>query len=264
MFYDKRWRRGCAGWFDTLVDRGAIVLVGDPGRTYLPQSELIALAELRGAGDARAGGCRGETDDSLAMEREERLMTYSIIGRDLDKGEIGCAVQSKFPGVGSLVLHGRGGVGAVTTQGFADPRAAAKMLDLMEHGASADEAAAIAVRDLDGVAERQFGVLAMHGAGVGHTGAAMDDWNGFSGCMSGDGCIACGNALVGENVVAAMIRTFEAMADSPLADRLIAALRAGRDAGGELRGEQAAGLLVLKEEGGYGGLSRPHGRHHRL
>ena len=182
-------------------------------------------------------------------------MTYSIIGRDRGREEIGCAVQSKFPGVSSLVLHGRGGVGAVTTQGFADPRAAATMLDLMERGAKADEAVTIAVRDLDGVSERQFAVMAMHGEGIAHTGAAMDEWNGFSGSKSGKECIVSGNALVGENVLTAMIKAFEVTGERPLADRLIAALRAGRDAGGELRGQQAAGLLVLKEEGGYGGLS---------
>ncbi|WP_162787139.1 DUF1028 domain-containing protein [Notoacmeibacter marinus] len=182
-------------------------------------------------------------------------MTYSIIGRDRDRGEIGCAVQSKFPGVSSIVLHARGGVGAVTTQGFADPCAAAKILDLIERGAKADEAVTIAVRDLDGVSERQFGVMAMHGEGVGHTGAAMDDWNGFAACIPGKECIVGGNALSGETVLTAMIEAFEATSELRLPDRLIAALRAGRDAGGELRGEQAAGLLVVKEEGGYGGLS---------
>ncbi|MCP1199254.1 DUF1028 domain-containing protein [Notoacmeibacter sp. MSK16QG-6] len=182
-------------------------------------------------------------------------MTYSIIGRDRDRGEIGCAVQSKFPGVSSVVLHGRGGVGAVTTQGFADPSAAAKILDLIGRGAKADEAVTIAVRDLDGVSERQFGVMAMHGEGVGHTGAAMDNWNGFAACIPGKECLVGGNALAGENVLTAMIMAYEATCELRLPDRLIAALRAGRDAGGELRGQQAAGLLVVKEEGGYGGLS---------
>ncbi|RLQ89006.1 DUF1028 domain-containing protein [Notoacmeibacter ruber] len=182
-------------------------------------------------------------------------MTYSIIGRDRNRGEIGCAVQSKFPGVASIVLHGRGGVGAVTTQGFADPRAAVKMLDLMERGARADEAITIAVRDIDGVSERQFGVMAMHGQGVGHTGAMMDQWNGVSACEPGKECLVSGNALSNERVLPAMIEVFEATSELSLSERLIAALRAGRDAGGELRGQQAAGLLVVKEEGGYGGLS---------
>lgn len=182
-------------------------------------------------------------------------MTYSIIGRDRNSGEIGCAVQSKFPGVASVALHGRANIGVVTTQGFADPRAAQRLLDLMALGATAGEALDIVLRGLHGVTERQFGVMAMQGHGAGHSGSAMAGWNGVSGCENGNECLACGNALTNEGVLLAMVRAFEAGSGQPLAERLIAALQEGRDAGGELRGQQSAGVLVLRKGGGYGGLS---------
>ena len=67
-------------------------------------------------------------------------MTYSIIGRDPDRGEIGAAVQSKFPGVGSIALHGRAGVGCVTTQAFANPLHGENGLALLALGATPEEA----------------------------------------------------------------------------------------------------------------------------
>lgn len=184
-------------------------------------------------------------------------MTYSIIGRDPAAAEIGAAVQSKFPGIGSIALHGEAGVGCITTQAFANPRHGPDGLALLRLGATPAQAldvlvAGDAVRD-----ERQVALMAPAGPAAVHTGAALAGWDGTSGSRAGPDCLASGNALAGPAVLDAMVGAF-ADAAGDLADRLVAALRAGRDAGGERRGQQSAAVLVVKPGGGYGGVSGRH------
>jgi uncharacterized Ntn-hydrolase superfamily protein len=98
---------------------------------------------------------------------------------------------------------------------------------------------------------RQVGIVDADGNAASHTGHACLDW---AGSLTGDGYAIQGNILAGEFVVAAMQEAFEASdADEPLARRLLAALAAGDDAGGDRRGRQSAALLVVREGAGYGG-----------
>lgn len=184
-------------------------------------------------------------------------MTYSIIGRDLESGEVGAAVQSKFPGVGTIVLHGQAGAGCITTQAFANPRHGEVGLRLMKFGASPEEVIAILLRGDDNVDQRQIAVLGSLGPPAAFTGTEVQAWDGWSGAAKGPHCVASGNTLHSETVVVAMVQCFETTSGD-MADRLIAALGAGRDAGGELRGQQSAALLVVKPGGGYGGWSGRH------
>lgn len=184
-------------------------------------------------------------------------MTYSIIGRDRDTGEIGAAVQSKFPGVGSIVLHGQAGVGGVTTQAFANPSHGERALELMALGASAEEALAILLRSDDAIGQRQLAILATSGSPAAYTGDEVRSWDGWSGDAKGTDCVASGNTLHGPMVVEAMAQAFE-QTQGEIAARLIAALGGGRDAGGELRGQQSAAVLVVKPGGGYGGRTGRH------
>lgn len=178
-------------------------------------------------------------------------MTYSIAARD-DAGQIGIAVQSKFPGVGSIVCHARAGVGAIATQAFANPAHGRTGLDLLERGATAAETITILLRGDDARGQRQIAVLPACGAPAGETGADIADWAGEAATLPGTDCIAAGNSLSNDRVLAAMVAAFES-GEGDLSSRLVAALRAGEQAGGELRGVQSAALLVEEAGGGYQG-----------
>lgn len=119
-------------------------------------------------------------------------MTYSIIGRDRASGEIGIAVQSKFPGVGSIVAHGRAGAGCITTQAFSNPDHGHRGLELLERGASAAETLAILLRGDTDRAQRQIALMATDGAPCAHTGGEVSGWDGWSGAASGADAVATG------------------------------------------------------------------------
>ncbi len=172
-------------------------------------------------------------------------MTYSILGYDRVNGDLGVAVQSKFPGVGSLVPYGEADVGVVATQAFGNPRHGTVGLRLLSCGATPHQAVDVLLRSDDHGARRQFALLDSSGDGAVHTGAELHDWDGWSGSAGGDGCVALGNGLASQGVVDAMVATF-AVSETSLAERLMAALAAAERAGGDLRGQQSAALLVLR------------------
>jgi uncharacterized Ntn-hydrolase superfamily protein len=184
-------------------------------------------------------------------------VTFSILGRDSSNGDLGVAVQSKFPGVGSLVPYGQAEVGVVATQAFGNPRHGSLGLTLLECGASPQQAIdVLTAGDIDRH-RRQFALLDGDGASAAYTGAAVADWDGWAGSTAGEHCISLGNGLAGSAVAQRMVDTFEA-STGPLAERLMTALDAGHGAGGDLRGQQSAALLVLRRGGGYGGLDDRH------
>jgi uncharacterized Ntn-hydrolase superfamily protein len=180
-----------------------------------------------------------------------RVATYSLCACDLARGEWGVVVQSKFLAVGSVVSWAEAKVGAVATQAWANPRYGPDGLTLLREGRSADEVVQALVGADDGRDDRQLGVVDAHGGSATYTGSACFDW---AGGRTGPSYAAQGNILVSDATVDALAETFEA-SSGPLAERLLAALAAGEDAGGDSRGRQSAALLVVSPEGGYGGLS---------
>ncbi|KSU59840.1 fimbrial assembly protein FimA [[Bacillus] enclensis] len=178
-------------------------------------------------------------------------MTYSIVGYDPEEKEWGIAVQSKFLGVGSVVPFAKAGVGAVATQSYANTAYGPHALQLMEEGKTAEEALDIIRKDDPERHLRQVGLIDAWGHSATFTGEGCYDW---AGGMTGKYFTAQGNILVDENTVKAMAETFESTEGS-LAERLLHALDAGQDAGGDSRGMQSAALLVVKEKGGYGGFN---------
>jgi len=182
--------------------------------------------------------------------RSIRPSTFSIAAVDPEAGEAGVAVQSRFLAAGAVVPWARGGVGAVATQAFADVTFGVRGLDLLGQGLSPQDALG---RLLEGDSERetrQVGIVDMAGRSASFTGSECFDW---AGGVTGDGFCCQGNILAGEAVVADMAEAYVRTAGRPLARRLIEALRAGQMAGGDRRGQEAAGLLVAKPGGGYGG-----------
>jgi len=174
-------------------------------------------------------------------------VTFSIIGYDPETEALGIAVQSKFIGVGAVVPWAKAGVGAVATQSFANPAYGQDGLKLMAEGKSAEETIDIITANDDGKEYRQVGIMDATGHAATFTGNKCYDW---AGGMVGEYCVAQGNILVQEEVVTSMINTFE-QETGKLADRLLKALDAGQEAGGDRRGKQAAALLVVREKGGY-------------
>jgi uncharacterized Ntn-hydrolase superfamily protein len=181
-----------------------------------------------------------------------RPSTYSIVACDLERGEWGVAVQSKFLAVGSLVTWAEPGVGAIATQAFANPRYGPDGLALLRSGSSAEEAVTRLTEADAGRADRQVGVVDGNGGPASYTGSGCMPW---AGGQTGSCFAAQGNILVSEATVAALATTFEATGGQPLADRLVESLAAAQLAGGDRRGQQSAALFVVQKDGGYGGLT---------
>jgi len=128
---------------------------------------------------------------------------------------------------------------------------------LLKHGATPQQAAEILLNGDDQAHKRQFALLDCNGHAAAYTGADLDSWDGWSGSATADCCIALGNGLAGSDVVHSMVGMFQEAA-GPLAERLMTALVAGEQAGGDIRGLQSAALLVLRPNGGYGSLDDRH------
>ena len=180
------------------------------------------------------------------------VATFSIAACDLDAGQWGVAVQSKFLAVGSVVPWAEPGVGAIATQAYANPRYGPGGLALLREGLSADEVVARLTAADAGREQRQLGVVDGEGRSASWTGSGCMHW---AGGRTGPGYAAQGNILVGAETVDALAETFESTAGLPLARRLLDCLAAAQAAGGDSRGQQSASLLVVERDGGYAGMS---------
>jgi uncharacterized Ntn-hydrolase superfamily protein len=178
-------------------------------------------------------------------------LTFSIVAADLEAGDWGVAVASKFPAVGVVVPWARAGIGVVATQSWANTTYGWRGLDLLAGGLSAEEALDRLLAGDDGRDQRQAGLIDGQGRPATFTGPACMPW---AGGRTGDGFACQGNILVGEEVVAAVAETFDS-AEGDLVDRLVAAMLAGDRAGGDRRGRQSAALLVVRARGGYEGYT---------
>lgn len=201
--------------------------------------------------------------DRIGTLSSPLVSTFSIVAIDLENGDVGVAVQSKFPNVRPLVPWAEAGVGAVATQSFVNATYGPRGLTLMRNGATAAEALAILTGTDADKQNRQAGIVDAKGNAATWTGQECFDWaGGFAGTTvstrgviaTGKGYAIQGNILVGQATVDAMAKTFE-QTRGPLADRLLAALVAGGRAGGDRRGEQSAALLVKRKGAGYDGSS---------
>jgi len=187
----------------------------------------------------------------MADRKRPVVATYSIAACDLGAGQWGVATQSKFLGVGSIVPWAEPGVGAIATQAYANPRYGPAGLALLREGLPAEEVVRRLTDADEGRDSRQLGVVDGEGRGATYTGATCMDW---AGGVAGPCYAAQGNILVGEDTVTALATTFAETEGSPLAERLLACLRAAQAAGGDRRGQQSAALLVVERDAGYAGL----------
>jgi len=179
------------------------------------------------------------------------VATFSIVAYDPETQELGIAVQSKFIAVGAVVPWARAGVGAIATQSFANTTYGPKGLELLAKGESPEDVIKKLTDDDGEAARRQVGIVDAKGRSATFTGAGCMKW---AGGVKGENYCCQGNILAGEAVVKAMEKTFlETKGD--LGDRLLAALQAGQDKGGDTRGMQSAALLIVREGWGYAGFN---------
>ncbi len=179
-------------------------------------------------------------------------MTFSIVARSADGDTWGVAVASKFLAVGNAVPAAVAGVGALATQADANVAYKGLALSHLDDGATANVALQRLIEEDSGHAHRQVGIVDIDGNAASHTGVECIPW---AGSLVGDGYAIQGNCLTGPEVVEAMESAWLASPENaPLQDRLIAALSAGDEAGGDKRGRQSAAILVVRDGAGYGGF----------
>ena len=172
-------------------------------------------------------------------------MTYSIIARDPETGELGVAVQSRAFNTGAVVPWGAPGVGVVATQSYTELSYGPLGLELLRAGKTPEEALTELVAADEDSAYRQVAMLDAEGRVAVHVGEACIPAAGF---VAGDGFSAQANMVESERVWESMAESFE-QSEGPLADRLLDALDAAEAAGGDWRGRQAGGILVVAAEG---------------
>lgn len=168
-------------------------------------------------------------------------MTFSIVARDAVSGELAAATATGGPAVGALVIHGRSGTGAIATQALTNPLYGSRGLELLAGGLNAGQVLRRLLQEDDQCQRRQVLIIDNAGSSAHWSGRQCGPW--FS-SVAGTQVAVAGNMLVGAGVTGAMLDAFEKFSDLPLADRVLAALHAAQQAGGDQRGIRSAALKV--------------------
>jgi len=176
--------------------------------------------------------------------------TFSIVAFDPKTGDLGVAVASKFLAVGSVVPYAQAGVGAIATQSFANTTFGPKGLALLKKGLTPSQVLKQLLANDKDRELRQVGIVDAKGRAAAFTGKKCLPWAGH---IVGKGFAVQGNILAREQVVKAMAKAFQET-QGELAERLMTALEAGEQAGGDARGKQSAAILVVRKRAGYGGF----------
>jgi uncharacterized Ntn-hydrolase superfamily protein len=173
--------------------------------------------------------------------------TFSIVAADPETGVCGAAVASKYPAVGKIVPYVRSGVGAFCTQHHHVPKWGEPALDLLAAGERPEAVLLHFLKDDPDAELRQLAIIDMSGRVANHNPSAAPENSRYWGAHSGRYYSCQGNTLTGRNVISEMARAYEE-SKGTLADRLMAALAAGDQAGGDHRGRLAAGIRVAKKD----------------
>ncbi len=172
-------------------------------------------------------------------------MTYSIVARDPETGMLGVAVASRFFAVGAIVPHICGGVGAIATQAFASPLYGTRGMELLKAGKPPQEIIDSVIADDEGRTQRQVHLIDAKGRNAAFTGENCIDWAGH---LVDDNVSVAGNMLAGPTVVADTLAAYKSNAHKPFGERLLIAMQAGEDAGGDKRGKQSAALSIYRDQ----------------
>jgi len=170
--------------------------------------------------------------------------TFSMVARCPKTSALGVCVSTAVPAVGSVVPHVEPGVGAVATQGYTNILYGVNGLKLLKMGFSPQTALEALLREDSESEMRQVAIIDKIGRRAAFTGRKTPEWKGH---IIGEDCIAAGNMLTSGRVLETMVETFE-NSEGWLAERLMLALEAGQEAGGDKRGKVSAALLVADKE----------------
>ncbi len=181
------------------------------------------------------GQSHPDTGDRLAH-------TFSIVARDPATGEMAVGVQSHWFSVGTIVCWGASGVGVVATQSFVNPAYGPSGLDLMAEGLTAEDALKDLIEKDEGRAFRQVAFLDRTGNVTAYTG---DQCISYASHEAGFQYSVQANMMLNDKVVPAMSKAYLEGEGLPLAERVVKALMAGQEAGGDIRGKQSAALIVV-------------------
>jgi len=180
-----------------------------------------------------------------AYDRDKPLAhTFSIVARDSTTGDIGVAVQSHWFSVGSSVTWAEAGVGAVATQSLTNVSFGPRGLDLLKEGYTAQQALDSLIASDEGRAYRQVAIIDSKGRVAAYTG---DKCIADAGHITGNQYSVQANMMLNDEVWPAMSEAYET-AEGTLSERLIATLKAAQKAGGDIRGQQSAAILVVDGE----------------
>ena len=171
--------------------------------------------------------------------------TFSMVARCPRTRMFGISIATSSIAVAARCIHVKAGVGAIATQASTDPRLGLTGIKLLELGFSAPKVLAELRASDPYIDKRQLSIVDKDGRSVCHTGAENREWCGH---VLGQNFAAAANMVVGELVVKAMAERFASTTDLPLEERLLLAIEAGHDAGGEAVGEHSAGLFVVDRE----------------
>jgi len=188
-------------------------------------------------------------NDCGARERASELgpffNTFSVIARCARTGRLGVGIATHAIAVGARCPHVRPHVGAVATQAHTDPRLGHLAIRLLAQGFSAAKTLAEVVESDSYIPHRQLGVVDRDGGAAAYTGSANTAWAGH---LTAPGVVAMGNALTNDRVVPQMLAAFQHADGEDLDERLLRAIEAGRDAGGQPNGQRSSGLLVYADD----------------
>ncbi len=198
------------------------------------------------------------SQEPFAWGDQLNFHTFSIAAIDPNTGEVGVAVTTRVPCVGNGVPWVRAGVGAVATQASTRVAYGDELLDLIQDGMSADAALRQAVGGDDRASQRQVGVISLDGTRGQHTGDSTSDWAGH---RAGQNFVTQGNLLVGPQVLEAVAESFQSTENSNrhLSDRLIEALWAGQQTGGDARKGRLQSAAVVVADSREGNSRRSDG-----
>lgn len=206
----------------------------------------LAAVLLGGATVAAGSGFGADPSAAAPAGNAARISaTFSIVAVDPDAGVVGAAVASRYPAVGRVVPYVRADAGGICTQHAHVPAWGGPALDALAGGTPPDRALADLLRDDPDRELRQLAIVDMQGRTAVHNPTAAPDRSRYWAALTGRFYCCQGNTLAGRDVVTEMARGYEETAGS-LADKLLAALVAGEEAGGDHRGKLAAGIVVAK------------------
>ncbi len=178
----------------------------------------------------------------VIKSQEPFAHTFSIVARDSVTGEMAVGVQSHWFSVGTAVSWGESGVGVVATQSFTNKSFGLRGLQLLKNGLTAQQALDSLLATDAAKEVRQVGIVDANGSVATHTGKNCID---FANHIQGNSYSVQSNMMLNNTVSKAMSIAYEKNKNLPLAERVLATLKAAQQAGGDVRGKQSAALLVV-------------------